>query len=156
VRVWRICREAHVGLDGEGARLFGGRWNNEGAAVVYASSTLALAALEYLAHVDIADAPADLVAVAIDVPDDAEVWGVPADDLPADWTGPDRPECAAIGDGWAAARDTVVLLVPSAIVPEDSNVLLNPSHPRAPGLRDVATRPFAFDPRLPMARRPAP
>lgn len=148
MRVWRICREAHTALDGEGARLYGGRWNSEGVAVVYASASLALAALEYLVHVDIRDVPSDLVAVAIDVPDDAEVESVAVDDLPSAWERPEAPDCIALGDAWAARGDTLVLEVPSVLVPEESNILLNPSHPEAPELRVVGTRPFAFDPRL--------
>ena len=68
---WRICRQAHQDPGGEGARLNGGRWNSEGVAAVYTASSLALAALEYLVHVDIEDVPGDLVAMAIEVPGDA-------------------------------------------------------------------------------------
>lgn len=137
--VWRICREAHQALDGEGARLHGGRWNSERVSVVYTSSTLALAALEYLVHVDIEDVPDDLVAMAIEVPDD----------LPPDWNQVlDHPACARIGDQWAAKGTVLLLLVPSAVVPEESNVLINPDHPRAGDVRMVSIRPFAFDSRL--------
>ena len=137
--VWRICREAHQALDGEGARLHGGRWTSERISVVYTSSTLALAALEYLVHVDIEDVPDDLVAMAIEVPDD----------LPPDWNQVlDHPACARIGDQWAAKGTVLLLLVPSAVVPEESNVLINPDHPRAGDVRMVSIRPFAFDSRL--------
>ncbi|MCH7934334.1 MAG: RES family NAD+ phosphorylase [Gemmatimonadetes bacterium] len=137
--VWRICREAHQALDGEGSRLHGGRWNSERVSVVYTSSTLALAALEYLVHVDIEDVPDDLVAMAIEVPDD----------LPPDWNQVlDHPACARIGDQWAAKGTVLLLLVPSAVVPEESNVLINPDHPRAGDVRMVSIRPFAFDSRL--------
>ena len=137
--VWRICREAHQALDGEGSRLHGGRWNSERVSVVYTSSTLALAALEYLVHVDIEDVPDDLVTMAIDVPDD----------LPPDWNQVlDHPACARIGDQWAAKGTVLLLLVPSAVVPEESNVLINPDHPRAGDVRMVSIRPFAFDSRL--------
>jgi RES domain-containing protein len=149
VLTWRICRNAHQALDGEGARLNGGRWNSEGVAAVYTSSSLALAALEYLAHVDIDDVPDDLVAMAIELPDDAGVETVAVKDLPADWSrGPDHPACVAIGDAWAAEGAALVLLVPSAIVPEEQNVLINPGHPRAGEVAVRSVRPFAFDPRL--------
>ena len=137
--VWRIYREAHQALDGEGSRLHGGRWSSERVSVVYTSSTLALAALEYLVHVDIEDVPDDLVAMAIEVPDD----------LPPDWNQVlDHPACARIGDQWAAKGTVLLLLVPSAVVPEESNVLINPDHPRAGDVRMVSIRPFAFDSRL--------
>lgn len=112
VRGWRICREAHVGLDGEGPRLFGGRWNSEGMAVVYASSSLALAALaplEYLVHLDIAEAPADLIAVAFHVPDDASMESIAPIALHAGWTPPQDPGCVAIGDAWLAPGEALVL-----------------------------------------------
>ncbi|MCH8812980.1 MAG: RES family NAD+ phosphorylase [Gemmatimonadetes bacterium] len=147
--VWRICREAHQALDGEGSRLHGGRWNSERVSVVYTSSTLALAALEYLVHVDIEDVPDDLVAMAIEVPDDGGEGIVAVDDLPPDWNQVlDHPACARIGDQWAAKGTVLLLLVPSAVVPEESNVLINPDHPRAGDVRMVSIRPFAFDSRL--------
>ncbi len=147
--VWRICREAHQALDGEGSRLHGGRWNSERVSVVYTSSTLALAALEYLVHVDIEDVPDDLVAMAIEVPDDAGGGIVAVDDLPLDWNQvPDHPACARIGDQWVAEGTVLLLRVPSAVVPEESNLLINPDHPRAGDVLMVSIRPFAFDSRL--------
>lgn len=149
MRVWRICRAAHQDLDGEGARLYGGRWNSEGVSAVYTSSTLALAALEYLIHVDIEDVPDDLVAMAVEVPDDAAVASVTVDDLPGDWNRtPDHPACAKIGDAWVADGTALLLRVPSALVPEEWNVLVNPRHPRAGDMAVMSVRPFAFDPRL--------
>lgn len=149
MRVWRICREGHQALDGEGSRLYGGRWNSEHVSVVYTSSTLALAALEYLVHVDIEDVPDDLVAMAIEVPDDAGEGMVAVDDLPPDWKHvPDHPACARIGDQWAAGGAVLLLRVPSAVVPEESNLLINPDHPRAGDVLVVSIRPFAFDSRL--------
>ena len=146
---WRICREGQQELDGEGARLYGGRWNSEGVPVVYTSSTLALAALEFLVHVDIEDVPNDLVALGLEVPDDAGVKIVVVNDLPGDWIQlPDHPACARIGDEWAAEGTALLLRVPSAVVPEESNLLINPDHPRAGDVVVASVRPFAFDSRL--------
>ena len=147
--VWRICREGRQALDGEGSRLHGGRWNSERVSVVYTSSTLALAALEYLVHLDIEDVPDDLVAMAIEVPDDAGEGIVAVDDLPPDWNQvPDHPACARIGDQWAAAGTVLLLRVPSTVVPEESNLLINPDHPLSGDVLMVSIRPFAFDSRL--------
>ena len=147
--VWRICREGQQELDGEGARLYGGRWNSEGVPVLYTSSTLALAALEFLVHADIEDVPDDLVALAIEVPDDAGAKTVAVNDLPGDWNQlPDHPACAKIGDEWVAEGTALLLRVPSAVVPEESNLLINPGHPRAGDVVVVSMRPFAFDRRL--------
>jgi len=149
VLTWRICRTAYQSLDGEGARLHGGRWTSEGVPAVYTSSGLALAALEYLAHVEVADAPDDLVAMALRVPDDAGETTVAVEQLPRDWHRlPDHPACAALGDAWAADGTALLLRVPSAVVPEETNLLINPRHPRAREVVVKSVRPFAFDPRL--------
>lgn len=145
---WRLCRAAYRALDGEGARLWGGRWNSPGRPVVYAAGTLALAALEYLAHVDPEDVPDDLVALGIALPDGAPVRVLTVDDLPDGWRAPGAAACLAIGDAWLAAGDALALRVPSALVPEEVNLLLDPKHPAMGAVRVVAERPFAFDPRL--------
>ena len=149
VVVWRLARAPFRALDGEGARVAGGRWNSEGRAVVYTSGTLALAALEYLVHVDPADVPDDLVALGIEIPPRASSARVDVRDLPADWNRvPDHPSCLGVGDTWAGGVRTLVLRVPSALVPQEENILLNPRHPDAAKLGVVRERRFAFDPRL--------
>jgi RES domain-containing protein len=149
VIVWRLTREPYRALDGEGARLYGGRWNSEGVAVVYASTTLALAALEYLVHLDPIDVPRDLLALRLRVPDDATGERIETGGLPADWREvPDHLACVRLGDAWAVRGDALTLHVPSAIVPEEENVLINPHHPEAGRVELTADRPFAFDPRL--------
>lgn len=149
MRVWRITRRAFQALDGEGARLNGGRWNSEGVPVVYTSHALSLAALEYLVHVDINEAPADLVALEINVPDDVEISEVEARELPDDWNVvEEHPACLALGDGWAAAAKALALRVPSAVITHEQNVLLNPRHPDVGRIRVLAVHDFALDPRL--------
>lgn len=145
----RICRQAHRALDGEGARLYGGRWNSAGHPAVYASSTLALAALEYLIHLESAEAPHDLVAIRIAVPDDLPVTEVRLRSLPARWQRYPAPEaCRTIGDAWLAAGKTAILRVPAAPVPEEWNTLLNPRHRDFERITQVAKRRFHFDQRL--------
>jgi RES domain-containing protein len=149
VRLYRICRAAHRDLDGEGARLYGGRWNSPGHPIVYTSTSLALAALEYLIHVDPEDVPGDLVALTIEVPDDLDVEMVDAASLPAGWERvPEPVACKDLGDAWVRRGETLALRVPPAPVPEEMNVLLNPRHPAARRVRVVAERRFFFDPRL--------
>jgi RES domain-containing protein len=149
VLAWRLTRRPYQALDGEGARLYGGRWTSEGVPVVYASATLSLAALEYLVHVDPTEAPADLVAMRLQLPEDLPRERVDPSALPADWNRvAAHPECVRRGDLWAKEDRTPLLLVPSAIVPEEENVLINPRHPGAARLAVIATRPFSFDPRL--------
>jgi RES domain-containing protein len=149
MRLWRLPRERYRALDGEGARRYGGRWNSEGIPVVYASSTLSLAALEYLVHVDIEDVPDDLVALEIEVPEGASREEIQPRDLPDDWNRPGQhPACVAAGDRWARAGDALLLDVPSALIPRERNVLINPLHPEAAGVHVRSVAPFAFDPRL--------
>ncbi len=147
--VWRIAREEYKALDGEGARLNGGRWNSEGIPVVYASASLSLAGLEYLVHVDPEDVPGDLVAMKIEVPDDVALEQVEIDSLPKDWQViAEHPACVAAGDAWAVHGRTAVLSVPSAIIPEERNYLLNPRHAEATRFAIRLVRGFAFDRRL--------
>lgn len=136
---WRLCREPFAGLDGEGARLYGGRWNSPGRRLVYAASTAALAVLELRVHLDIPPelVPDDYVLVTIDLGDLAveDVAQLPA--APREF-----------GDAWLADNRTPVLRTPSVIVPETPNLLLNPAHPAAAEARIVKTRRFVFDRRL--------
>jgi RES domain-containing protein len=147
--VWRLTRAPFRALDGEGAHVAGGRWNSEGRSVVYTSSTLALAALEYLVHVDPTEVPNDLMALGIELPPRISTTRVRVEELPPDWSRvPDHPACLGAGNAWADDVRTVALHVPSALVPEEENVLLNPRHPDAAKLKVVRERRFAFDPRL--------
>lgn len=136
---WRLCRESFADLSGEGARRYGGRWNAPGRPLVYAASSAALAVLEVRVHLDLPLdlLPDDYVLVTIDL-DCMLVEEVPSM--------PDDPQ--AYGDVWLREQRTPVLQVPSAVVPESSNLLLNPMHPDATGTVIVHRRRFAFDARL--------
>ncbi len=151
MRVWRICREPFGAdaLEGRGGIVTSGRWHTRGRPVVYASQSLALAALEVLVHVDRAIAPADLVQLEIDVPDDLEIHQIHVRGLPKDWISyPAPPRLQRMGDRWLSAGTTPVLQVPSSLIPEESNYLLNPQHVDARRFSVVAIRPFKYDPRL--------
>jgi RES domain-containing protein len=149
MHVWRLARAAHSALDGEGARRAGGRWNSPGVPVVYTSSTLSLAVLELLVHTDPDLAPDDLQVSEIDVPASLAAGVLDVATLPPDWRAvPNHPACRAVGDDWVKRRDQVLLGVPSAIVPEELNYLINPAHPEAARIQVVRVRAFAFDKRL--------
>ncbi len=148
-RVWRIVKEkyAATAFDGEGAWRFGGRWNSRGTRVVYASATIALAALESLVHLN---PPVAFKYVAISVEfDHGIVEPVPASDLPSDWTEePPPPSTMELGDLWVKASRSAVLELPSAIIPAERNYLLNPAHPDFKKVTIGNPVPFSFDPRL--------
>jgi RES domain-containing protein len=136
---WRICRRPFADLSGEGARRIGGRWNSPGRPVVYASEDAALAVLEVRVHLDLDSSllPADYVLMAIDL-DDLLVERL--DGFPAD--------TVAFGDAWLASLRSPVLSVPSAIVSESRDLLLNVAHSDAQRARIVSLRSFSFDERL--------
>ena len=127
MRVWRICRERYASsaFSGEGARLFSGRWNPKGVAMVYCSTSLALAALELFVHLDPSVAPEDLVSMAAQVPGDlASIPRMDACELPAGWRATENLALREIGKEWIESRRSVALLVPSAIIDEEWNCLL--------------------------------
>lgn len=148
MRVYRIARSAYQALDGEGARLYGGRWNSPGRAMIYTSGTLALAALEYLVHVEPENAPDDLVALTIEIPEASSVRVVTTDELPLHWErATDIGACKAIGDKWLVRSKGLVLQVPSAPVPSEHNYLINPAVEAMSLVKIVGKRRFVFDPR---------
>jgi RES domain-containing protein len=150
MRVYRLMRARWVSqaLTGEGARRYGSRWNPKGVPMVYTASTLSLAALEALVHFAIDTAPLDYVALTIRVPDDA-VERVAAKTLPADWNAMAAPAaCQELGARWAAEGRSLGLSVPSAVVPSENNILLNPLHPDFSKVTLEKQEPFVFDSRL--------
>lgn len=147
--VYRIARAVHPILDGEGARLYGGRWNSPGMPMVYTAGSMALAVLELLVHTDPDLLPTDLTAYTIEVPNGIAIDRVDRRRLPRRWREHPAPRAGArFGDAWAAGCASAVLALPSTIVPESDNYLINPRHPDAGGIRVVRKRRFTFDPRL--------
>jgi RES domain-containing protein len=150
--VWRLARSGYALFEGEGARLYGGRWNHPGFRAVYTSEHLSLAVLEYFVNLDTDLAPADLVAVSAVIPRGVEEERVEARDLSRlapDWrTCPAPSALQDLGSDWIRRGETAVLSVPSAVVPEERNVLLNPAHAAFERIRIGRPQPFGFDPRM--------
>ena len=156
--VWRVTRRAHAEqpLTGEGARRFGGRWNHVGTSLVYTSATLSLAVLEYLVNLPISDLPDDLVSIQVQVPDDLARAEIAIDDLPENWrTFPASEELKDIGSDWVREGTTPFLSVPSVVIPNELNYLVNPAHKEARRVEVVSVDPFALDVRLYRARKRA-
>lgn len=150
MRLWRVSKAkfADKSFSGEGARLFGGRWNFVGIPMIYTSPSLALAAMEFFVHLDPSDAPRDLVSVMAGFPDDLPTERVDALQLPADWRKIDNEYLQKLGSNWANSRRTVALIVPSAVIDGELNVLLNPAHPDFSKLKIDSAKPFHFDERM--------
>ena len=151
---WRLTKTKLLtgAWDGEGAKKSGGRWNSVGIAVVYTSGTLSLALVEVLVHLPSGILPA-YSAVRVDF-DESMVAAVDPVDLPPNWRDhPPPPETKAIGDQWVSEGSSLVLRVPSVVVPNEFNYVLNPSHPAFTDISIGDPIPFPFDPRLPMALR---
>jgi RES domain-containing protein len=153
--LWRIgsdtpAYEAHD-LGGKGAERDGGRWNPAGLPVVYTSLTRALACLETVVHLNVSGLPLNRYLVEISVP--ADVWSrvqvLDPGALPVGWdAGPPGKVSIDLGAGWLKSRRSALLLVPSVIVPEEQNVLINPQHTDAGGITARKVRKWTYDPRL--------
>lgn len=155
VTVWRIAKHtldfSAADMTGGGARKTGGRWNSKGRAVAYASASIALATLETLAHLGDSIAVRNAFLVRIDIP--LPVWErrnriAPSRPDPTWLAEPAGSATVALGDQWLDSAAAAVLEVPSVIVPEESNLLINPAHADAGLIRAAVARQFIHDPRL--------
>ena len=150
ITAWRITKRKHArnAFSGEGAREFGGRWNNPGSAVVYTAQYQSLAALEMLVHLDSSELLQKYVLIAVEF-DESLITRVESSALPRQWRSePPPPEVRLIGDEWILSGTSAVLQVPSALVPGESNSLLNPGHKDFAKLSFGKPLSFRFDPRL--------
>ena len=144
---YRILKRRFVGsaFSGEGARRYGGRWNSTGVAVVYTSSVISLAILEWRANLSQWPAPPSVI---IEIEFAATMVWSPTK-LPAGWKRWPYPKTnAAVGDNWVRSGRSAVLELPSAVVPEEFNYVLNPAHPDFGKISIGKPRVFKADPRL--------
>lgn len=150
MEVYRISKCAYINdLSGTGARLYGGRWNSPGHSIVYTAGSRALAALEVLVHVPLKNIIQDFCIATIHIPDNIAIKVLTKHDLPSGWQSlaPD-PTLQAIGDEWADTTRYAVLRIPSVIIADENNYLINPLHPDAAAITISNTQPFIFDQRL--------
>jgi len=151
MEVFRIAQEKYADdLSGNGARLYGGRWNSEGLFAVYTSSSRSLALLETLAHT-----PAKMLGekvymlITLSVPDTIEPAELNKEILSAGWDAPDtRPLTKKLGDQFLRAKTGLLLTVPSVLIPEEYNYLLNPLLPEMKKIKLVNKRRIYFDKRV--------
>jgi RES domain-containing protein len=151
IRSWRLVKTRYVrhAFDGEGARLYGGRWSSPGLAAVYTSATASLAVLEVFAN---AQRRAELLSrfqLLSCTFEESLVTRIERNELPSNWRqSPAPPRLQEIGDDWLRFATTVVLEVPSSIIEHESNYLLNPRHRDFKHVKRSAPEPFVIDLRL--------
>lgn len=145
--LWRVSN--YQNLDGVGGLYVSGRWHTKGHPVVYCTLNPATALLETLVHIEIdsEDRPERFQVLRIEGPDSLSLELVEAAPLPPDW-GQDISSTQTIGDRWLSERRSLLLQVPSVLVPETWNVLVNPQHPEASLLKVTTAYEHAFDARL--------
>lgn len=135
--------------DGEGAFLFGGRWNTRGTRVLYAAGSLSLAALEMLVHLNSAELLGSYSYAKIEF---EEMDVLPVEKLgklPKNWSvSPPALAIQRIGDEWTASMASLILRVPTSVVPDESNYLVNVSHPKFSSTKRGKPQLFRFDERL--------
>lgn len=150
MHVWRLVKTKYTAtaFDGEGAWLFGARWNSPGTRVAYASNNSALAVLEVLVHMTGTAGLPGYSLVSASLPDSlVEVFS--ETDLPTNWnSSPVPPEVQAIGDAWMHSGRSLALQVPGAVVAGSYNILINPEHAGFKQFKVESCEPFEFDPRL--------
>jgi RES domain-containing protein len=156
IEAYRITKESDPAraISGQGAKDWGGRWNSKGVAVVYTAAHRSLSILEILVHIKggagtgraAIGAPFYVYAVTFD---EALIEEVPIGTLLAGWNGePPTAASQSLGDAWARAARSAVLAVPSVIVREERNYVLNPHHPRFSEVQVAFPVPCPVDPRL--------
>jgi RES domain-containing protein len=157
--VWRIATDTRDyeadDLSGAGAKATGGRWNAPGIAMLYGSESRALACLETIVHLNSGGLPLNRYLLEIEVPDD--IWATArietATSLKVGWDSqPVGRASIDFGGAWVKSMQSLLLIIPSAIVPEEHNILINPAHADHGKLRARKRRKWLYDPRL---RRPA-
>ena len=157
--VFRIEREKYLSttLSGLGASLSKGyRWNSYNTRLVYTAESRALATLEVSVHLDLnEDLPVDRHYVEIEIPDHLTILEVRVEDLPDDWNAkPPTMTTQAIGDDFVHFNEAAILKVPSSIVPEEFNYLINPAHPDARKIKVLRYHNMDFDKRFKLEPKP--
>ena len=153
MKVFRIEREKYLSttLKGiEAALSEGFRWNSANTNLVYTAESRALATLEIAVHLDLtSDLPTDRFYVELFIPDEIEILDLPLESLPEGWDSkPPLLETQYIGDDFVLQNQALVLRVPSSIIPQEYNYLINPNHPEIKKITIISTEKLVFDHRL--------
>jgi len=151
ITAFRVVKEKHApdAFNGEGSRRFGGRWNHKGAAVVYLSDTLCLAALEQFIHLGREGLHIPLVYFTIDIPEHVSVKHIERDTLSKDWRKEPPPNSTKnLGTQWVRSKISAMLRVPAVILPIGFNYIANLAHPEFRDIKISDPESFSFDSRM--------
>jgi RES domain-containing protein len=153
ISAWRIATDAPGytadDLSGAGAKLSGGRWNRPGNAMLYCASTISLAVLETFVHLKAGGLPLNRYLVELSIPDAVWARALSLRNPPVGWDAiPTGKVSLDEGDAWIKSNRSALMIVPSVVVGEECNVLINPQHPDAAGIGARKVRKWHYDPRL--------
>jgi len=150
--VYRIGKTKYADdLTGEGARLNGGRWNHKLTACLYTSESRALALLEYTVNVNIDDIPRALSFTIVEIPDTG-IEAIKEEDLPGNWKQTPAPSSTKdFGTDLLKTTDSLILKIPSTVIPNEYNYLLNPAHPDSKNFKILDIKDFIYDVRIKLA-----
>jgi RES domain-containing protein len=153
IHLWRIASDTRNytadDITGAGAKATGGRWNRQGNAVLYTATNISLAVLETYVHIKLDGLPLNRYLVRFDVPD--AVWQNAHDckNPPVGWDAvPEGMVSLDEGDNWLKQNTTALMIVPSVIVPDEFNVLVNPAHPDMSQISVVKVKKWQYDRRM--------
>lgn len=150
MRIYRITKTQFINdLSGEGARLSGGRWNKVGDSILYFSQNISLSLLEIIVHVDYAALPLDYSFLEVEIPDSSIKKIQSIDFIEPKWsTEAAVNQLQMLGSSWLKKNESLAMSVPSAVVCQENNILINPSHKDFLKLKTIRTGKMDFDPRL--------
>lgn len=150
MRIFRIARSKYIeDLSGEGAKLYGGRWNRVGDPLLYFAENLSLCMLEILVHVDFGKLPLDYSYIEIEIPDEFITTIISVDFIHPNWRTEEAiNQLQMYGSDWLRKQSTLAMKVPSAVLPKENNMLINPNHIDFASVKIIDTGKMDFDPRL--------
>lgn len=150
MRVYRLIKDKYKDdLSGEGARKAGGRWNSKGIPMLYTSESRSLSTAEIAVHTPLGNIPLNYFLIEIEIPDSIKFIELKIEDLPKDWKAlPHSNSTQLIGDKFISEQKLLMMKVPSVVVQEDYNYLLNPGHKLFSKIKILSSEPFDFDERL--------
>lgn len=149
MRVYRIGKTKHANdLSGEGSKLFGGRWNHKSIPCIYTSESRALALLEYTVNINIEEIPRALSITSFEI-SSTGIKLITEDQLPGDWRSVPA-KTSAKDFGSSLLKTSEILKIPSSVITEEYNYILNPLHPNSNHFKIVDIRDFVYDVRIKM------